>query len=116
MVFADSRKFAEEWTFRFLRSQTTAHMTGRARLVAGYSSRCPCRSSRLQLVRAPARSLEELRAMVGALDPDCLAAENDVDRTLIEIALMRSPLERVRFAQQMLETLLRFRRVESSGL
>ncbi|GEM_PF-3784798 len=54
--------------------------------------------------------------MVGALDPDCLAAENDVDRTLIEIALMRSPLERVRFAQQMLETLLRFRRVEPSGL
>lgn len=54
--------------------------------------------------------------MVGALDPDCLAAENDVDRTLIGIALERSPLERVRFAQQMLETLLRFRRVGPTGL
>jgi len=31
--------------------------------------------------------------MVGALDPDCLAAERDVDRTLIELALERSPLE-----------------------
>jgi hypothetical protein len=67
-------------------------------------------------VNAPTRSLEELRAMVGALDPDCLAAEGDVDRTLIAIALERSPLERVRFAQQMLETLLRFRRVEPTGL
>ncbi len=67
-------------------------------------------------VHAPTRSLEELRAMVGALDPDCLAAESDVDRTLIAIALERSPLERVRFAQQMLETLLRFRRVQPTGL
>ena len=50
--------------------------------------------------------------MVGALDPDVLAAEGDVDRTLIALALERSPLERVRFAQQMLETLLSFRRVE----
>ncbi len=54
--------------------------------------------------------------MVGTLDPDLLAAERDVDRTLIEIALERSPIERVRFAQQMLETLMRFHRVEPSGL
>jgi hypothetical protein len=61
-------------------------------------------------------TLEELRAMVGALDPDVLAAEGDVDRTLIVLALERSPLERVRFAQQMLETLMSFKRVEPSGL
>ena len=54
--------------------------------------------------------------MVGALDPDVLAAEADVDRTLIVLALERSPLERVRFAQQMLETLMSFKRVEPSGL
>lgn len=54
--------------------------------------------------------------MVAALDPELLAAERDVDRTLIEIALERSPLERVRFAQQMLETLMRFQRVEPAGL
>ncbi|MDQ3341928.1 MAG: hypothetical protein M4D80_42825 [Myxococcota bacterium] len=63
-----------------------------------------------------ALTLEELRAMVGALDPDVLAAEGDVDRTLITLALERSPLERVRFSQQMLETLLSFKRVEPSGL
>lgn len=63
-----------------------------------------------------ARSLDELRAIVGALDPDVLAAERDVDRTLIQLALQRSPLERVRFAHQMLDTLMRFRRVEPSGL
>ena len=38
--------------------------------------------------------------MVGALDPDCLAAESDVDRTLIAIALERSP-SRGLFGQQM---------------
>ncbi|MDX2094208.1 MAG: hypothetical protein SFX73_40630 [Kofleriaceae bacterium] len=59
-----------------------------------------------------APTMEELRAFVAALDPEILAAERDVDRSLIELALERSPLERVRFAQQMLETLLRFRRVE----
>lgn len=63
-----------------------------------------------------ALTLEELRALVGALDPDVLAAEGDVDRTLISLSLERSPLERVRFAQQMLETLMRFKRVEPSGL
>ena len=63
-----------------------------------------------------ALTLDELRAMVGALDPDVLAAEGDVDRTLIVLALERSPLERVRFAQQMLETLMSFKRVEHSGL
>jgi hypothetical protein len=61
-------------------------------------------------------TLDELRAKVGALDPDVLAAEGDVDRTLIALALERSPLERVRFAQQMLETLMSFKRVEPSGL
>ena len=54
--------------------------------------------------------------MVAALDPDVLAAEADVDRTLIALMLERSPLERVRFAQQMLDTLLSFKRVEPSSL
>jgi hypothetical protein len=61
-------------------------------------------------------TLDELRAMVGALDPDVLAAEADVDRTLIVLALERSPLERVRFAQQMLETLMNFKRVDPTDL
>jgi hypothetical protein len=68
------------------------------------------------VVRTPVRTLDELRTLVSALDPDVLAAEADVDRTLIAIALERSPLERVRFAQQMLETLMSFKRVEPSGL
>jgi hypothetical protein len=50
--------------------------------------------------------------MVAEVDPELLAAERDVDRSLIGIALDRSPLERVRFAQQMLATLMRFRRVD----
>ncbi len=53
---------------------------------------------------------------MGALDPDVLAAEGDVDRTLITLSLERSPFERVRFAHQMLETLMSFKRVEPSGL
>lgn len=65
---------------------------------------------------AQARTLDELRAIVGALDPDVLEAEANVDRTLIALALERSPLERLQFAQQMLEALLRFKRVESSGV
>jgi hypothetical protein len=76
----------------------------------------PNHRPRQPLVGTSALSLEELRAIVGALDPVLLAAEHDVDRALIEIALQRSPLERVRFAQQMLETLMRFQRVDSSGL
>ena len=67
-------------------------------------------------MRTRSLTLDELRAMVGALDPDVLAAEADVDRTLIVLALERSPLERVLFAQQMLETLMSFKRVEPSGL
>lgn len=65
---------------------------------------------------ASAKSLDELRELVGALDPELLAAERDVDQTLIAIALDRTPLERVRFAQQMLATLMRFKRVAPSGI
>jgi hypothetical protein len=61
------------------------------------------------------KTLEELRAMVGALDPDVLAAEAEVDRTLIVLSLERSPLERVRFAQQMLQTLLSFEGASSTS-
>lgn len=63
-----------------------------------------------------ARSLVELRELVASLDPDLIAAERDVDRTLIDVALARSPLARVEFAQQMLATLLSFRRVRTPGL
>ncbi len=75
-----------------------------------------CKSRYASPVATQARTLDELRAMVEALDPEVLAAEGDVDRTLIALALERSPLERVRFAQQMLETLLSFKRVEPSGV
>lgn len=54
------------------------------------------------------RSIAELRALVAALDPELIAAERDVDRGLIQLALARSPLERVRFSQQMLATLMSF--------
>jgi hypothetical protein len=60
-------------------------------------------------------SLAELRAMAADLDPDLVAAEADVDRTLIAIALARTPLERVEFAQQMLATLMGFSRVGAAG-
>jgi hypothetical protein len=48
---------------------------------------------------------------VASLDPDLVAAADEVDRSLIDVALRRSPLERVEFATQMLEALLSFRRV-----
>jgi hypothetical protein len=64
--------------------------------------------------RAP--DLEALRALVGALDADALAAADQVDRSLIRIALDRRPLERVEFAQQMLMALTSFRHVGPSRL
>jgi hypothetical protein len=68
--------------------------------------------------RGPAGVTEtdELRRLVGAVDPDVLAAADDVDVGLIEVALARRPLERVEFAQQMLETLLAFRHVGAPRL
>ena len=61
-------------------------------------------------------SIEQLRELVAKLDPDLVAAEHDVDTTLIDIALARSPMERVEFAQQMLATLLGFQRVGTPRL
>jgi hypothetical protein len=61
-------------------------------------------------------SIEALRALVAELDPDLVAAEQDVDRSLIAIALARSPLERVEFAQLMLATLMGFHRVGTPRL
>jgi hypothetical protein len=58
------------------------------------------------------RLLEALRALVAELDPDLVAAADEVDRSLIAIALERAPLARVDFSVQMLATLSGFRRVD----
>ena len=57
-----------------------------------------------------------LRALVATLDPDVLAAAEQVDTTLIAAALARSPLERVEFAHQMLKTLSSFRHARAARL
>jgi hypothetical protein len=57
-----------------------------------------------------------LRALVAELDPDVLAAADEVDTSLIAAALARSPLERVEFARQMLKTLSSFRHVGAARL
>jgi hypothetical protein len=60
------------------------------------------------------RRLESLRALVAELDRDLVVAADEVDRSLIALALERSPLARVDFSSQLLAALSRFRRVDPS--
>jgi len=50
-----------------------------------------------------------LDALIDALDPEVRAAIDDVDRTLIALALQQSPWERLRSASRMAQTLTRIR-------
>ncbi|HEX3474481.1 MAG TPA: hypothetical protein VHT91_05535 [Kofleriaceae bacterium] len=58
-----------------------------------------------------ARAAEALtiKALIEALDPEVRAAIDDVDRTLIALALQQSPWDRLRSASRMAETLARIR-------
>jgi hypothetical protein len=50
-----------------------------------------------------------IEALIEALDPEVRAAINDVDRTLIALALQQSPWDRLRSASRMAQTLARIR-------
>lgn len=59
----------------------------------------------------PTEQLARLKALVLALDPDVLAAIDDVDRSLVQASLALSPFQRLEVSFAMLEGLRRFRRV-----
>jgi hypothetical protein len=63
------------------------------------------------LNETPAEQLARLKALVLALDPDVLAAVDDVDRSLIRASLALSPFQRLEVSFAMLDGLRRFRRV-----
>ena len=50
-----------------------------------------------------------IEALIEALDPEVRAAIEDVDRTLIALALQQSPWDRLRSASRMAQTLARIR-------
>jgi hypothetical protein len=50
-----------------------------------------------------------IEALIEALDPEVRAAIDDVDRTLIALALQQSPWDRLRSASRMAQTLARIR-------
>jgi hypothetical protein len=58
--------------------------------------------------------IARLKALVRDLDPDVLAAVDDVDRSLVRASLALSPLERLEASFALLEGLRRFRRVPAS--
>jgi len=62
-------------------------------------------------VAAGASSLEAptIEALIDALDPEIRAAIDDVDRSLIALALQQSPWDRLRSASRMAQTLARIR-------
>lgn len=63
-----------------------------------------CTSRRCTAFRAPT-----IEALIEALDPEVRAAIDDVDRTLIALALQQSPWDRLRSASRMAQTLARIR-------
>jgi hypothetical protein len=50
-----------------------------------------------------------IEALIEAVDPEVRAAIDDVDRTLIALALQQSPWDRLRSASRMAQTLSRIR-------
>ena len=54
-------------------------------------------------------SSTRILVLVAKLDPEVRAAIDDVDRTLIVLALAQSPWNRLRSASRMAQTLGRFR-------
>ncbi len=62
--------------------------------------------SAMNQVQAPKRDIE---AIIAALDPDLLAAKDDVDMTLIEASLRLTPAQRLDAAYRFLRELVRIR-------
>jgi hypothetical protein len=58
---------------------------------------------------AAATETPTIEALIEALDPEVRAAIDDVDRTLITLALQQSPWDRLRSASRMAQTLTRIR-------
>jgi hypothetical protein len=58
---------------------------------------------------ASPRTMGTIEALIEALDPEVRAAIDDVDRTLIALALQQSPWDRLRSASRMAQTLVRIR-------
>lgn len=67
-----------------------------------------------QAIETMTEQLARLKALVHELDPDVLAAVDDVDRSLVRASLALSPLERLEASFALLEGLRRFRRVPAS--
>jgi hypothetical protein len=65
------------------------------------------------MVARPARGTPSVAptidALIEAVDPEVRAAIDDVDRTLIALALQQSPWDRLRSASRMAQTLARIR-------
>jgi len=55
-----------------------------------------------------------IEALIEALDPEVRSAIDDVDRTLIVLALQQSPWDRLRSASRAAQTLARIRDVIAS--
>jgi hypothetical protein len=62
-----------------------------------------------QFPETPPMAELTVEALIEALDPECRAAIDDVDRTLIALSLQQSPLSRLRSASRMAQTLGRLR-------
>jgi hypothetical protein len=58
------------------------------------------------------KSFEELVALVAAIDPDLVAAVDDVDYSLIDMVLDRSLAERVDFSAKAADTLKGLQRAD----
>ena len=56
-----------------------------------------------------ARAASRIEAIIAALDQDVLAAKADVDLTLIQAAIRRSPEERLDSAYRVMRDLVRIR-------
>lgn len=58
---------------------------------------------------------EELRQILEGLDAEIRAAVDDVDRSLIQLALAQSPRDRLRSSSNMTRTLMRLRGARTSA-
>lgn len=59
------------------------------------------------------QAYDPIRAFVARVDPELVRAVDDVDVALLEWGLSLSPWERLRAASGALQTLSKFRRVET---
>jgi hypothetical protein len=61
------------------------------------------------MLDAPLSEAPTIEDLIEALDPEVRAAIDDVDRTLITLALEQAPWDRLRSASRMAQTLTRIR-------